>query len=516
MKMDTQPKLWITTKPKHPAPNRRRAGIDFPRGATIEVMIVDGTDEEIAARVKRGEVVVNLAGARLLAGDDALIVSDIPPPPPPPPLANLLGGAPPQPTAPVHWIEFAGDLKLALPTALGAAEAVLVTALERLASALPDPRYLPVVRAFTAVLIASPLVVGDVLHRLRHAIVDIMPMRAHGSFGPAPWPSSLPPVRRQRPALNETLPTWMRTLAKVIGVQMPTMLVDTSHADVDRLYREHAEATRSTLYEVSNIEGLATRMAIVEASNVEALDAKLDMELAAIREAQRIGFVAWSDAMDRVRRIVVASIDDARATAATAATPSIVNFALDELARYGRGLPTSTVFGADDALAIVMGAVPLREIAIEPDAETVRLSVRTKPGIKRRRRAGEDFFSEPRIVDIHPDQAAEIEKDDALASYRVDPNAESIAELRARADALPALRAEREELQRQLAEARATTERDERLVMLEKAFAEALADSNSKRREKRLAELSAELEKVKAELLASVAATTKPTTGEEP
>jgi len=53
---------------------RTRAGVAFNAKASTEVLVVEGTDAEIAARVSHGEAVVSPLGAESIVNDDGLIV----------------------------------------------------------------------------------------------------------------------------------------------------------------------------------------------------------------------------------------------------------------------------------------------------------------------------------------------------------------------------------------------------------------------------------------------------------
>lgn len=68
-------KLYAQTRS---LPTRRRAGIVFSNKGSVEVEIVDASDEDVAQAVINGRNVVTPMGAKAIFEDDALIVSDAP------------------------------------------------------------------------------------------------------------------------------------------------------------------------------------------------------------------------------------------------------------------------------------------------------------------------------------------------------------------------------------------------------------------------------------------------------
>jgi hypothetical protein len=355
-------------------------------------------------------------------------------------------------------------------------------------------------------------VINNTARWIRHGLSDPdeLPMRALDSvFGPAPWVgATLPPVFARTWATNESLPAALAKLISYLGIPTPPPWMDTTLAE-----REHAiQANRSAL------DG--ARFAEEDRARIQGeADDLLERTLAELGERNNAAARAWVDAVDRCRRRAIASVDRA-IVIAPSTMRAIVRLALFELAHHLRELPSLT--GMDPELALTLaiaggGLVRVRDSDVpELPTKSIRLSVSTRHPIKRRRRAGFDFVATPQEIEVDEGQAALIEKDDGLVARRVLPG-QSEAELRAlqkQTNNLDALRAENERLRAEHA-AHAAKQRDEKLAALEKAFAEALADPNRKQRETRLAELQPELEKVKAELLASVAATTKPT-GQEP
>lgn len=68
-------KLFVQTRT---IPTRRRAGIVFSNKGSVEVEIVDASDEDVVTAVVNGRNVVTPMGAKAIVEDDALIVSDAP------------------------------------------------------------------------------------------------------------------------------------------------------------------------------------------------------------------------------------------------------------------------------------------------------------------------------------------------------------------------------------------------------------------------------------------------------
>lgn len=337
---------------------------------------------------------------------------------------------------------------------------------------------------------------SDKARWIRHALSDPdeLPIRTDSVFGPAPWLSAkLPPVFGRVWARNDAASATLTRLVNFLGVSMPPPWTDTTLVERERAIQQH----RATLENARFAEDDRARI------QGEA-DRRLEETIAELAERNSLAGRAWSDAVDRCRRRVIASIDHAIENVRPT-TRAIVRLALFELAHELRELPSITGMAPAIALEIALGGSALVRV-LDTDvpalpAKSITLSVAVRHPNKRRRRAGVDFTDVARAVDVDEREAKLIEDDDGLISYRVPPSAQSEKEndLRATAGSLDALRAENERLRAEHA-ARKREEREEKLGALEKAFADALADTNPKRREKRVAELHAELEKVKAEL----------------
>lgn len=68
-------KLFVQTRT---IPARRRAGLVFSNKGSVEVEIVDASDEDVVKAVVNGQSVVTPMGAKAIVEDEALIVSDAP------------------------------------------------------------------------------------------------------------------------------------------------------------------------------------------------------------------------------------------------------------------------------------------------------------------------------------------------------------------------------------------------------------------------------------------------------
>lgn len=423
----TESFLYVTTK--HGIPNRRRGNIAFDR-VPREVRIVDATDDEIAARVAAGEFVVNASGAKLLADDDGLNVNDRPP------VSKMIVPEPPtsEPSSsptPRMWREVAADRGLVLPAFVAAALVIMRSAFAQWLKDDTDERVVAIVRRLRDLVLGGTM--NDEVRRLRHALADLAPLCAPGGgvFGSPSFEPLAPTAHRW--ASNEGIPQWMKTLALQIGATFPHAFDHPFAAELDAAMSR--EAALDTLVHHGDAEELA------------AMQAQAERDVADVHARTQAAFDAWHESVESVRRRVMASIDMALARKDL---PALVRFALGELARYGRDLPTWNGFDPDDAVGLVLGAIALDapSSVLAERGPLVRLRVATK-GITRRRRAGLEFGVKPTIVEVDDAQRKLIEADDGLTTFELTDagTPDTAAELR---DQLAARETERAQLTRQL------------------------------------------------------------------
>ncbi len=392
--MEATTRLWVSVSPAVRTKMRNRAGLRFehePR--TVDV--VDATDDELAERQKRGESIVSASGAAAILEDAALEVRDTPPPP-----------AIPRPARPVHlavvaisalWVAIAKLLGVKLPVQHEGARLALLSAIGGRARDAADPA----VKLWRR--IAELVETNANTAELCELLFGV------GAFGDTA-PAELPLVGVQRWAMNEALPAWMTTIARGIGIEDPAPQVALPRYD-------------------AKLQEALDRAASHDGD--KAAVPQLTEDLAASRDLYVAAIANRNETLDTVRRRVLASIDDARSSTRA----PFARYALDVLARSGRGLPTGLAFGVDDALGVVLGSVTLRPVElVDLEAATVRVAVSTRYGIELRRRAGFEFSPRQRIITCTEDQARLIDLDDGLWSDRLsgDSATVSIAEERRR------------------------------------------------------------------------------------
>jgi hypothetical protein len=427
-------KLWVTTL--NNTPRRNRAGLRFEHGKPREVEILaDLSDAEIRARQEAGAYVVNATGEQAIRGDSSLDVRDTAPPPPAPPriiaavssvLAGLIG----------WWALLASVLRLKLPSRREPARLALRAAVGRRVRTATDPMLIATWRRI------DELIEGDAEHSEElNGLLYLID-------ADVPGPRALSPVARRRYASNEGLLPHIVKLAEQIDLIPPPRFDGSSYETelrrlLERLQAAEAQPSGDRHYRPSPTEAermLAERVAIPE----------LRRMIADVGEQRRLAHRAWSESMDLVRRRVLASIDHA---IAGATSPPLVRFALDCLGRAGRGIaPITHAISPDDALSVVLGAVPL-EAQPDPVGEPgplIKARVRTARDaqsgreVPRRSRAGFMFGPEPKEIACTAEEFAEIRADSALIVDGYEGR-----------DTSPASLAERAQLERENAELRA-------------------------------------------------------------
>ena len=439
------------------------ADLAFTIGDVAEVKVLpDESDTDVSLRVELGEYVVNANGQAKLLANPQLDVSKRDPRPP-----KLVPVAPNKPAAPAPtpapWLELAADLALDLPPTEAHARPMLAARLERFVKS-GDPRGEWVRSRFARSVLAVE--VTPTSRRLRYAVADDLPLTAKdgGVFGAAPWTVPTEPIPPKFWSTNEPKPRWLKYAAKHLGLTWPGPFADPSRADFEMTMRRYTAAKTS-------------RITRDDRQGNDRLEKQFESRIDELHERSAKGFLTWSDAVDLVRREIGAAVDWTIAHAPPS-TPSLGRFALDELSRHFRGMPTIEGFSEAMALDLVLVLVGLQRSEESPalPAKDIRLSVRTLRGIKRRRRAGFDFTPNPRVVEVDEGQAQLIEADDALDSHRVtdavDPKA--IAEMDAK---LVGVRAENERLARELATDDAAAKAEKEQLETELAAAKAKLES---------------------------------------
>lgn len=486
--------LYGTTK--HGIAQRRRAGIDFKARTWRKVDIIDGSDEEIAERVKKGESVANAAGAAALIADDGLLVLDTPPPEPKPiPMpARATTFAP----LPLAMREFAADLNVHVPSTLAGATSILRHRITSLAQTTKDPRVAMIWRRLGELVLSGSI--NDEARRLRYAFVDEYPFKVEGGgvFGGDPNATPLPLIAHRWHA-NEPVPLAWLAIAAQLGAEFPGPFVDPCTLEREHAIDELAQAQQGP--RASDFEDIAgsvrdpitgRRRFVDPISPVSSPEDPNTVAAAHIAEAERrfaevnaktvAAQNAWSDEREAVRRRLVYAVD---AALAAEGVPSLARFSLGELARELRGLSVSVVYTADPKLfengrtntAEYFAELAIGVVVFEaPDVVEPTFGARTKVHVwikphvttKQRRRAGFVFGREPIEVEVDEAQRALIENDDALEVVDAEKFALDRMPQSARREheaKIARLRAEIEEVQRQNAELRGEDELKKQLAM---------------------------------------------------